>query len=48
MAFYIAKDETAVSVMLDANEYSGVKKAAGWLAGDISLVTGKKPPVKEI
>lgn len=48
MAFFIAKDETAVSVMLDANEYSGVKKAAGWLAGDISLVTGKKPSVREI
>ncbi len=46
MAFYVVKKDAA-QIVLDIGEFSGVKKAAGWLAGDIEKVSSVYPSVIE-
>ena len=45
MAFKLAGNGLAADILLDIGEYSGVKKAAGWLAEDIARVSGITPNV---
>ena len=45
MTFLLSDGIRSKSIFLDKNEYSGVKKAAGWLAEDISTVSGCRTTV---
>ena len=45
MAFKLAGNGFAADILLDNEEYGGVKKAAGWLAEDVGRVTGCMPNV---
>lgn len=49
MSFIISKDEieNGLSLIVASDEYSGVKKIAKLVAGDISLVVGSLPAIKE-
>ena len=46
MAFLLSDGIRTSEIYLDTKEYSGVKTAAGWLADDIGLISGKEAEVK--
>ncbi|MBR4815813.1 MAG: glycosyl hydrolase 115 family protein [Lachnospiraceae bacterium] len=48
MAFLLSDGIRSKGIFLDKNEYSGVKKAAGWLASDIGSVSGCRTVVTYI
>ena len=48
MAFLLSDGTLASGIYLDIEEFNGVKKAAGWLADDIGLVTGVKAEVSTV
>ena len=45
MAFVLSDRNSASNIYLDGEEYKGVRRAAGWLADDIGLVSGVKAEV---
>ena len=48
MAFKLADNGFSADIILDSNEYSGVKKVAMWLAEDVARVSGSSPNVVSV